>query len=173
MNIEVTPASVNERPILRHLMELYQYDFSEYDNADVSPMGLFDYPYLDHYWVEPERTPFLVRVNGNLAGFVLVARFNYLTGLKDTWVMAEFFILRKYRRKGIGEHVARFIFDQFPGAWQVGQIYENKSATTFWRNVINRYTQGDFQERELNNENWRGPIQIFISPSSPLKSGDK
>jgi predicted acetyltransferase len=173
MNIEVTPASVNERPILRHLMELYQYDFSEFDNADLSPMGLFDYPYLDHYWVEPERTPFLVRVDGNLAGFVLVARYNYLTGLKDTWVMAEFFILRKYRRKGIGEHVARFIFEQFPGAWQVGQICENPTASTFWRNVINRYTQGDFLERDLNNENWHGPIQTFISPPSPSKSGSK
>jgi predicted acetyltransferase len=173
MNIEITPATVYERPILRHLMELYQYDFSEFDNADISPMGLFDYPYLDHYWVEPERAPFLVRVNGNLAGFVLVARYNYLTGLKDTWVIAEFFIMRKYRRKGIGEHVARFIFDQFPGNWQVGQIYENPTASTFWRSVINHYTQGDFQEHDLNNENWHGPIQTFISTASPSKNGDK
>jgi predicted acetyltransferase len=172
MNIEVNPATVNERPILRHLMELYQYDFSEFDNADLSPVGLYDYPYLDHYWVEPERTPFLVRVDSNLAGFVLVARYNYLTGLKDTWVMAEFFIMRKYRHQGIGEYVARNIFDQFPGAWQVGQIYENPSATTFWRKVIHRYSQGDFQERDLNNENWRGPIQTFISPPSPLQNGE-
>ena len=170
MNIEVTPATVNERPILRHLMELYQYDFSEFDDADLSPLGLYDYPYLDHYWVEPERSPFLVRVDGNLAGFVLVARYNYLTGHKDTWVMAEFFIMRKYRHLGIGEYVARHIFDQFPGTWQVGQIYENPPATTFWRRVINHYTQGNFQEHELNNENWRGPIQAFISPPSPSKN---
>jgi predicted acetyltransferase len=172
MDIEVTRATVNERPILRHLMELYQYDFSEFDNADLSPMGLYDYPYLDHYWVEPERTPFLVRVNSNLAGFVLVARYNYLTGFKDTWVMAEFFIMRKYRHQGIGEYVARFIFDQFPGAWQVGQINENSSATTFWRKVINRYSNGDFQEHNLNNDNWRGPIQAFISQPSRPQNGE-
>ncbi len=167
MNIEITPATVVERPILRNLMELYQYDFSEFDGADLGPMGLYDYPYLDYYWVEPERTPFLVRVDSNLAGFVLVTRYNYLTGLKDTWVIAEFFILRKYRHQGVGEYVARFIFIQFPGAWQVGQILENSSATTFWRKVISRFTMGDFEEHQLDNEIWHGPIQTFIS-QSPL-----
>jgi predicted acetyltransferase len=167
MDIEIARATVNERPVLRQLLELYQYDFSEFDDADLTPMGLYDYPYLDHYWVESERTPFLVRVNANLAGFVLVARYNYLTGQKDCWVMAEFFIMRKYRHQGIGEYVARYIFDQFRGVWQVGQIIENQPATSFWRIVISRYSQGDFQEHNLNNKNWHGPVQTFISPASP------
>ena len=87
--------------------------------------------------------------------------------------MAEFFIMRKYRRQGIGEYVARYIFDQFTGAWQVGQIYENKSAIAFWRRVINRYSQGDFQEHDLNSEIWHGPIQTFTSPSSRSENGDE
>ncbi len=165
-SIEVTPAIVSERPILRHLMELYQYDFSEFDGADTGPLGLYDYPYLDHYCVEAERSPFLVRVDGNLAGFVLVARYNYLTGAKDCWVMAEFFVMRKYRRQGVGEHVARYIFDQFPGAWQVGQITENQAASAFWRKVVTRYTHGSFHEYTLDNENWRGAVQVFSSPAS-------
>jgi predicted acetyltransferase len=167
MNIEVTPAATAERPIMRQLMELYQYDFSEFDGSDIGPFGLYDYPYLDHYWVEPERSPFLVRVNGNLAGFVLVARYNYLNGQKDTWVLAEFFIMRKYRHKGVGEYVARHIFDQFPGNWQVAQITENLSATAFWRKVITRYTHDNFQERDLNNDHWHGPIQMFTTPPMP------
>ncbi len=167
MNIEVSHASVQERPILRHLMELYQYDFSEFDGADVSALGLYDYPYLDHYWVEAERAPFLVRVDGKLAGFVLVARYNYVTGGKDTWVMAEFFIMRKYRRLGVGEKVAGQIFDLFPGEWQVGQINENVAAIAFWRKVIAGYTQGNYQEIVLNNDNWRGPVQTFHSNALP------
>jgi predicted acetyltransferase len=81
--------------------------------------------------------------------------------------------MRKYRRQGIGENVARQVFDKFPGAWQVGQIYENQTAIVFWRRVINRYSQGDFQEHDLNNENWHGPIQTFISPSPRSKNGDQ
>jgi predicted acetyltransferase len=170
-NIKICPASVDERPILRHLMELYQYDFSEFDGSDLSRMGLFEYPYLDHYWVEPERSPFLVRINGHLAGFVLVARYNYLTGLKDGWVIAEFFILRKYRHKGVGEYIARTIFDQFTGNWQVAQITENIAATAFWRKVIARYTLDNFQEYDLDNDHWRGPIQTFTSPPNPTSDG--
>src|SRR4030042_483489 len=168
LNINVSPATVAERPILRHLMELYLYDFSEVDGADIGNLGLYEYPYLDHYWVEPERSPFLVRVNGSLAGFVLVARYDYLSGQKDCWVMAEFFIMRKYRHQGVGERVACDIFDQFPGPWQVGQITENTAAISFWRKVISRYTHDNFQEHILTNDNWHGPVQTFISPPSKV-----
>lgn len=171
MNIEVTPAATAERPIMRQLMELYQYDFSEFDGSDIGPFGLYDYPYLDHYWVDPERSPFLVRVNGSLAGFVLVARYNYLNGQKDTLVLAEFFIMRKYRHKGVGEYVARHIFDHFPGNWQVAQITENLGATAFWRKVITRYTHDNFQERDLNNDRWHGPIQMFTTRPMPKSEG--
>jgi predicted acetyltransferase len=165
-NIEVRPASVDERPILRHLMELYQYDFSEFDESDVGPLGLYDYPYLDHYWVEAGRSPFLVRVEGELAGFALVSRYNYLTGYKDAWVMSEFFIMRKYRHQGVGERVARWVFDHHPGAWQVSQIIQNKPAITFWRKVIARYTHDNYEEHLLDNEHWQGPVQAFISIAS-------
>jgi predicted acetyltransferase len=164
MNINVTTAKIEERPILRHLMELYQYDFSEFDRSDIGPLGLYEYPYLDHYWLEPDRSPFLVRVNGYLAGFVLVTRYNYLTGFKDAWVLAEFFIMRKYRYQGIGQHTACLIFDRFVGNWQVAQITENTAATEFWRKVITRYTRNDYQEHNLDNENWSGPVQTFTSP---------
>lgn len=164
--IDIRPIDINERPILRNLMELYQYDFSEFDSADLSPMGIYDYPYLDHYWTEPDRSPFLVRVNNMLAGFVLVSRYNYFTGDKDSWVLSEFFIMRKYRHKGVGEFVAGQIFDRFSGDWQVSQIPENAEATAFWRKVIRRYTHGNFREYNLDNEHWRGPIQTFSSPAT-------
>jgi predicted acetyltransferase len=170
-HIEVLHASEAERPILRHLMELYLYDFSEFDGSDISPMGIYDYPYLDHYWAEPEHFPFLVRVNGHLAGFVLVSRFNYLTGLKDGWVLPEFFIMRKYRHQGVGEYVAHFIFGQFLGTWQVAQIFENTGATAFWRKVIARYTHDNIHELDLDNDHWNGPVQMFTSPPGPKSDG--
>jgi len=53
-------------------MELCQHDYSEYDGADVNEHGLFEYRYIDHYWTDSGRHPFVVRVSGRLAGFVLV-----------------------------------------------------------------------------------------------------
>lgn len=170
LNIEVRRANIDDRPILRHLMELYQYDFSEFIGTDVTPFGLYDYFYLDHYWVAPERSPFLVRVEGKLAGFVLVSRYNYLTGEKDAWVISEFFIMRKYRHQGAGEHVARWIFDHHQGAWQVSEMNENQAAITFWRKVIGRYTHDNYEEHILKNEHWHGPVQTFIAPSAHAKT---
>ena len=50
-------------------MELYRYDFTEFDQADVGPHGDYGYRYLDHYWADPGRHPFLFQVDGNWAGF--------------------------------------------------------------------------------------------------------
>jgi predicted acetyltransferase len=170
MNFQLAPAAEIERPILRRLMELYLYDFSEFDLADVGPQGLYEYPYLDHYWTEPNRHPFLMRVDERLAGFALVATYNYLTGERDlargaARVIAEFFVMRKYRRQGFGELAARQLFDLFPADWQVAQLRENTPAIAFWRKVIDRYTGGRYQELELDNERWCGPVQLFHSRS--------
>src|SRR5207237_4636633 len=113
MQIEVAAARVEEKPLLRQMMELYQYDFSVLENSDLNEHGFWDYPYLDHYWVEPDRFPFIVRVSGKLAGFVLVNKYTCLPG--NEWSIAEFVILRRYRRPGVGGQVAGQILDQFRG----------------------------------------------------------
>ena len=72
MELQVQRATLQDKSILRHLLELYQYDLSAVENRDVDANGLYGYEYLDHYWTEPRRHPFLVRVDCQIAGFVLV-----------------------------------------------------------------------------------------------------
>ncbi len=72
MNIEIRKAGIQEKPVLRNLVELYRYDSSEFDGEDVGEHGLFVYRYFDHYWTEPGRHAFIVRVSGRLAGFAMV-----------------------------------------------------------------------------------------------------
>ncbi len=163
MNITLTPATLGEKPILERLMQLYLYDFTEFDGDDVNDQGLYPNTYLPLYWLEPQRHPFLIRVAGKLAGFVLV-RVD-IDGLIDpprkVNQIAEFFVLKKYRQGGIGAFAAQATFDQFPGKWEVDQIAENLPAQAFWRKIIARYTNGQFQEVFLNNDNHHGPIQTF------------
>lgn len=161
MNIEIYPAPVEQKSVLRNLMELCSHDYSEYNGEDVDEHGLFGYPYLDHYWTEPDRFPFLVKVDGKWAGFVLVRRLAEME--TPTHSIAEFFVLRKYRRKGVGRITALYIFDQFPGQWLVGQEQDNHPAQVFWRRIITEYTGGDFEERFSADEDWHGPHQIFRS----------
>ena len=174
MKIEVSPASVDDKSLVQRMMELYQYDISEFENSDLDSHGCFGYSYLDHYWKEKGRHPFIVRVGGKLAGFVLVNRHTYLSG--NEWSIAEFFIMRKYRRRGIGKAVAFHIFDQFRGKWEVQEVEANVPAQRFWRKAIAEYTGGHYLETNLNNELWKRPIQYFdntklvypLNPFNPL-----
>ena len=50
--------------------------------------------------------------------------------------MAEFFIMRKHRRSGIGRRAAAECFNRFPGRWLIHQIPGNEVAAAFWRAVI-------------------------------------
>lgn len=135
MNIELQIATIEDKPILRHLLQLCLHDYSEFNGKEVNDHGLFDYPYLDHYWTEAGRYPFLVKVEGKLAGFVLV-RDLAIDGDEPLWQMAEFFILRKYRRQGIGRSVANQMFDRFKGRWEVTQEEGNLPAREFWAKVV-------------------------------------
>ncbi len=162
--LTVTPASFEEKGIFENLMHLYLYDFSEYTGDDVDDQGRFLDEYLPRYWVEPTRYPFLVRVDGKFAGFVMVR--DVIDPDSDEVVhhMAEFFVMKKYRRQKVGWQTANRVFDLFPGRWHVAQEEKNLPAQQFWRKVINAYTQGKYQE--IQDAGWNGPIQAFQSPGA-------
>src|SRR4051794_26425212 len=63
-----------------------------------------------------------------------------------THSIGEFFVLRNYRRKGIGKFVANRIFNMFPGKWRVSQMEDNQPSKEFWRKVISEYTKRDYLE---------------------------
>jgi predicted acetyltransferase len=138
--IEVLPARPEQAPILANLLELYAHDFSEFHGIDLGADGRFGYPQLPLYWSESDRHPFLVRVNGVLAGFVLVKRGSEVSGNETVWDMAEFFVLRAYRRRGIGAQAAHEVWRRFPGAWEVRVMQSNTSAYHFWGRAISTFT---------------------------------
>jgi predicted acetyltransferase len=164
MLIETTLAGRDEQAILQRLMEFYLYDFSEFDGTDVDANGIYGYDYLDDYWSKPQRYPLLVRVDHNLAGFVLVNDHAYHPPSNRS--IAEFFVMRKYRRRGVGRRVACTVFDQLPGHWEVRQLQENRVAQAFWRTVIDQYTHGQYTEQQLAEYGWDGPAQIFDTTST-------
>ena len=159
MNIEMRAPSRSDRNLVRRMMELYLYDFSEFDEADLDEHGHFEYGDLDYFWFEPTHAAFLVTVDGKLAGFVLVDNESLLGGSQRS--ITEFFVTRKYRRLGVGKYIAREVFDRLPAQWEVAIIEANKPAEQFWRRVIDEYRQGQFEETILDNEEWKGLVFSF------------
>ncbi|MGG1443283.1 GNAT family N-acetyltransferase [Brevibacillus laterosporus] len=168
MKIELVKVSMHQKMVLRHLLELYQYDFSEFDYADVNEHGLYDYKFLDHYWTEPDRIPFFIKVDEKYAGFVLLRKLKNQD--LEYYSMAEFFIMRKYRKRGIGKEVAFRLFHQFQGEWEISEIEQNISAQKFWHALISEYTNNNYQE--LRREDWDGPIQKFSSIGIQKRGGE-
>jgi len=66
--------------------------------------------------------------------------------------MAEFFIARQWRRRGIGAQAVRLLLDRFTGQWLITEHLLNAAAVTFWRRVVAAYTGSRYQERIVNGE---------------------
>jgi predicted acetyltransferase len=156
MNIEVIPAKIEQKSILANLLELYIYDFTEIWDFDIGETGVYGYERLPLYWEEPNRHPFLIYVDGKIAGFVLVQKGSPIADDKNVYDIAEFFILRKYRRKNIGSTVAHKVWKMFKGDWQVRVLIENMVASAFWFDAIKAFT-GRVpikQEMKINDDDW-------------------
>lgn len=162
MNVQVIEATHRYKEVIRNLLQYYIYDFSEFAGYDVEQDGrYFAYPSLEEYWNDTNKFPYIIKKDDNYAGFVFVSCWTSpgvkslvpelsLLSSKDSsqkhFSIKEFFVMRKYRGKGVGKMVAMQIFDIHKGNWEVYQTKQNKSAHSFWKKVIAEYTDGRFTE---------------------------
>ena len=153
----ISESEIDDKPIFRKLLELYAHDFSEYVNKDVNNHGEYGYRRLDHYWVEEDRYPFLFRTDGKISGFAMVRKDE-----NNFYSIAEFFVMRKYRNRGIGKEAAFFLFRKFAGNWNVGVLDINTPALIFWEKVIAEFARGSF--KIIEKKDWKGPVYEFSCP---------
>jgi predicted acetyltransferase len=76
-----------------------------------------------------------------IVGFALLRPFPYENDRNE---IGEFFIAKKFTRKGIGTQVAIHLFDTYPGKWLIRVLKGNNNANSFWGKVIDKYTNGQF-----------------------------
>ncbi|WP_338846198.1 GNAT family N-acetyltransferase [Massilia sp. W12] len=148
-----------DRAVLDRLAELYLYDYSEFDGYDVDAHGLYRFDDLDYYWLEKTREVLLFKVNQHWAGFALISE--DVLHPQSQRCINDFFILRKYRRQGIGAQAANCIFARTPSAWEVCMLPNNLPAQAFWRKTIAAASNGAWQEQQIDNDDWRGPLMWF------------
>lgn len=165
MQIELVETTTALKPVLNALFGFYQYDFTEFTGEDVGDDGRFDATEMIERYSrgDPLRQGFLMRVDGKWAGLTLLHRGAFLVDDPEMMDIVEFFVMRKYRRSGAGEAMARAIFDRFPGRWEVREIAANLPAQAFWRRIIGRYTASRFEEQTFDDERWHGVVQFFDS----------
>jgi predicted acetyltransferase len=138
--VELIRAGIEHQSALGNLLELYAHDFSELVEIDVGDNGRYGYESLPLYWSDNSRLPFLARLDGKLVGFALVTRISESAGDVEDWDMAEFFVLRRYRHRGIGTELAAKVWLGCPGGWQIRVMEKNVPARRFWELSIAKFT---------------------------------
>ena len=159
-NIEVRRATATDRLPLFRMLELYQHDLSDIWDQELDSHGEYGYS-LERYWHDPNCHPFVALQNGNYAGFALVDGATKIAN-SGRW-MDQFFVMKKYRRTGLGNAVAKHVFSALPGYWEVGQMTNNLPAQRFWRQTIAEHTGNIYVEHSLSSGWWQGVIQCFHS----------
>lgn len=149
MTIEVSGAGLSEKPMIENLFSLYLHDLSEFSAQEVDEHGRFlREGALDVWWEREVLFPFLIRVDAKIAGFALVCAAPHVTRGRD-YRLNDFFVLRGYRRRGVGLAAARVVFDRFPGRWEVGWLPANMPAAAFWQRTIAHYAPGRFKDARV------------------------
>lgn len=161
-NLQITNVARCEKSMIARMLQLCLHDLSEFAKAgepygDVEGDGAFRYDHLDGYWSDSGREPLLFRIDGRIAGFALVNQWS-ASGLGTDRSMAEFFILRKYRRVGLGKYAAVEIIRQRPGRWEIPIADYNRPALIFWRSIVS--TMEDFSHEKISGDGqrWSGTI---------------
>ncbi|MBF0674053.1 GNAT family N-acetyltransferase [Pseudomonas sp.] len=136
VTLELVPTEREQMPLIRNLYQFYLYESSDWEQEDVEVDGRF-YIHDEHlvrYWQEPGWSAQLLLVDGFIAGFLLIER-SELLGV-DALELADLFILKKYRRQGIGRALATQVLMSGEDNWLVRFYGQDEIALAFWRSVL-------------------------------------
>jgi predicted acetyltransferase len=117
------------------------------------------------WFADDSSHPLVILHNGRPVGFALVSR--PPPRLRDTvdFRLAEFFVIKDARRRGIGRDAATLIFNRFAGRWEITEFMSNRPAIAFWRRIVSTYTSGHCTESVANGE----VRHTFTSATAPAR----
>lgn len=143
-----------EDQVLKNLLEHYLHDMAQWFGFDSLEDGSYSYS-TDHIWDEGLDV-FLTYANLIPIGFAIVGSGESWVGDKNARDLDEFFVVRKYRRKGVGLKLAEHVWNLYPGRWVVRVFQRNVPALPFWRVAVSGYTGGSYAEEvcEVDERDW-------------------
>ncbi|WP_179281108.1 GNAT family N-acetyltransferase [Paenibacillus sp. XY044] len=149
--MKITRVEKSDKDILKQLIALFLHDLSEF-NRDLemnSSNGLFEFDVLDWFFEKDGLTPYFIYKKDKIIGFILLQSGPFSNQKFADYVLNSFFILKKYRRQGLGKEACKAFFTQLPGRYAVSQIKTNTPAIQFWRNIYESFYIEFYEKEEL------------------------
>jgi predicted acetyltransferase len=161
MTVVLSEVLESEKSILRNFYSLYLHELSNFTtNLDVGEDGAFHYDELDKFWDVDGLSPYFIKLDDEIIGFILLLERPFLKKSND-YGINDLFILNKYKGKGLAVQAAGKIFEEKPGQYFVMQVVENKRAVAFWKKVYNELNI-EIHERQDLIDDEQCLIQTFI-----------
>ena len=164
-DVALKVATARDAPLLANLLQLYLHDMSEIFPIELDEQGRYAYGKLARYWAEPgTHFAFLIHSGERIVGFALVTRGSPASDDPDVLDVAEFFVLRRHRRSGVGRQAAFLLWDRLPGRWIVRVSEGNPGGVAFWTDVVAAYAKGRSSESRRDGAPHRWRVFAFDSP---------
>lgn len=148
-----------DKQIIMNLYPLYLHDLSSFNNESVNDKGLYDFNEISVYWEESKMHPMLIKVDNEIAGFILLTEKPYAKNGTD-FCIQEFFILNKFRRKSVGQQAFKQLIQKYKGIYSLLVLKENDIALEFWRTNYRLNDMG-FEEGVLEREGITQYYHVF------------
>lgn len=146
--IELRKVKPEEKELLWNINQKYLYEMTNYYPDDMDENGNYHYGHFDAYFVEEERIAYFIYNDDVLVGFFMINPYSNL-GHKPDHILAEFSIFPAYRRKHLGQDVARMILDMYPGKWEIKFNEKNYGAKKLWETLTEQYHPTVYHLNEL------------------------
>jgi len=150
----IKTAMLADKSVLDQLLQQYLHELTQFEKIPVNEAGQYLYPYLDLFWRESGRYPYLFYHDHTEAGFALVRSEDYY------YSMAEYTILTQFRHQGLGTIFATEIIHRHRGRWHIEYNMRNIAGCRFWNNLVNRLVQEDYIK--VPAENGREYLEFTI-----------
>ncbi|PES76152.1 GNAT family N-acetyltransferase [Bacillus cereus] len=135
MVVALQKVQESEKMILRNLYSLYLHDLSKFTtNITIGADGFFEYEDLHMFWENDGITPYFIKIDHSIVGFLLLLERPFLEKEND-FSINDIFILNQYKGKGIRKKVIENLLEAKRGQYFVIELIKNIPAVSFWKKV--------------------------------------
>lgn len=160
--VQLVKVKENEQKILKNLLSLYLHDLSQYSHdLDINDEGYFEYDSFAAFFEEELLHPYLIKNNNDFIGLILVSEAPYAKP-STNYCIQEFFILKKYRGRGLAQEAISQLFTIFKGIYSLMILKTNRPALHFWRNYYKSNKIG-FEEGDETNPHYENCLYHIFS----------